>query len=92
MPIKRVLDWDLVALRACWVDGAPSDGADLTEANPCDIGGQLTAIGSHYVSASKEIAHVNSLLQGHRPLFRLRSTMMQEEGQHGHRDVLAYTG
>ena len=43
-------------------------------------------------SASKETAHVNRILQGHRPLFRLRSTMMQEEGNHGHRDVLAYTG
>jgi hypothetical protein len=52
----------------------------------------LWAAGHRKRSASKEIIHVHRILQGHRLLFRLRSTMMQEEGNHGNRDVLAYTG
>jgi hypothetical protein len=43
-------------------------------------------------SASEEIAYVHRILQGYRPLFRLRAAMMQEERNHGNRDVLAYTG
>jgi hypothetical protein len=35
---------------------------------------------------------MNRIPQGYRPLFRLSSTMMQEEGDHDNRDFLAYTG
>ena len=51
--MKSVLDCDRVDLRACGVDGSTSGGADGTSAHPHAIGGQLTAIGSHYVSAGK---------------------------------------
>jgi hypothetical protein len=52
IPMKSVLDCAMVGLRVRYIDDATSAGADATYANPRNIGGQLTAIASHYVWAA----------------------------------------
>jgi hypothetical protein len=51
IPTESVRDCCRVDRRACGVEGATSGGAELMSAHPRAIGGQLPAIGSHYVSA-----------------------------------------
>jgi hypothetical protein len=51
--MESVLDGVMVDRRVCWVHGSTSGGAEVTEANPQRFGGQLPALGSHYVSAAE---------------------------------------
>jgi hypothetical protein len=52
MPMQSALDWDMVDFRAFRVDSLPSGSTGFGKQTRVSYGGQPTAIGSHYVSAS----------------------------------------